>query len=151
MLLRFSGLAAICAVFSVLPAWAHHSHGNYDLTKWTTMEGTVKELHLLVPHSWIYIDVKDDKGQLTTWALEATGPGGLQRVGLKREDVKFGDAVKVRCHLLRDGSSGCLLGFLMPMHGDKARGHGVEKDWDGGGGAGLPAAPPQYSAPPVAP
>jgi Family of unknown function (DUF6152) len=151
MLLRFLGVAAICAVFSVVPASAHHSHGNYDLTKWTTMEGTVKELHLLVPHSWIYIDVKDDKGQLTTWALEATGPGGLQRVGVKREDVKFGDAVKVRCHLLRDGSSGCLLGFLTPMHGDKERGHGIERDWDGGGGAGLPAAPPQNSAPPAAP
>ena len=101
------------------------------------MDGTVKELHLLVPHSWVYLEVKDDKGQPTTWALEATGPSGLLKVGIKREDVKPGDLIKVRCHLLRDGSNGCLLGFLTPMHGDLARGHGVEKDWDGDGGAGF--------------
>jgi len=33
-------------------------------------------------------------------------------------------------HLLRDGGHGCLLGFVTPMHGDKARGDGVEIEWD---------------------
>ena len=126
-------LAALCAVLAIVPASAHHSHGNYDLTVWTTMEGTVKEVHWLVPHSWIYLEVKDAKGEATVWAFEATGPNGLQRVGVKKEDVKPGDKIKARCHLLRDGSNGCLLGYVTPMHGDPARGHGVEKDWDGGG------------------
>jgi hypothetical protein len=102
MLVRSVSLAALCAASIALPAWAHHSHGNYDVTTWTTMEGTVKELHLLVPHSWLYLEVKDAKGQATTWALEATGPGGLLKVGVERDHVKPGDAVKVRCHLLRD-------------------------------------------------
>jgi hypothetical protein len=142
MTVRWVSLAIICAVVSAVPVGAHHSHGNYDLTKWTTMDGTVKELHLLVPHSWIYLDVKDGTAEPTTWALEATGPAGLLKVGIKRDDVKPGDAIKVRCHLLRDGSNGCLLGFVTPMHGDLARGHGVEKDWDGDGGAGYSAATP---------
>ena len=143
MLVRSLRVAIVCAVCAVVPAWAHHSHGNYDLTKWTTMEGKVTEVHLLVPHSWIYLEVKDAKGgEPTVWALEATGPGGLQRVGIKKEDVRTGDAIKVRCHLLRDGSNGCLLGYVTPMHGDAARGNGVERDWDGGGGAGTPAPAP---------
>jgi len=142
MRVRSVSVAIICAVVAVMPVRAHHSHGNYDLTKWTTMEGTVKELHLLVPHSWVYMDVKDDKGEVTTWALEATGPSGLTKVGVKREDVRPGDTIKVRCHLLRDGSSGCLLGFLTPMHGDAARGHGIERDWDGDGGAGYSLTAP---------
>jgi hypothetical protein len=142
MLVRSVSLAAVCTLLAVIPLRAHHSHGNYDLTKWTTMEGTVKELHLLVPHSWIYLDVKDGSGEPTTWALEATGPSGLLKVGIKREDVRPGDAIKVRCHLLRDGSNGCLLGFVTPMHGDLARGHGVEKDWDGDGGAGYSSTTP---------
>ena len=29
------------------------------------------------------------------------------------------------------------VGFVTPMHRDVARGHGVEKDWDGDGGAGV--------------
>ncbi len=135
MFFRFVSLVAICAVVSVVTASAHHSHGNYeDLSKWTTMEGTVTEVHWLVPHSWIYLDVKDAKRESTIWALEAAGRLAIQNVGVKREDVKPGDTVKVRCHKLRDGSNGCLLGFVTPTHGDLARGHGVEKDWDGGGG-----------------
>ena len=47
-----------------------------------------------------------------------------QRLGL------WGDPIKVRCDLLPDGGKGCLLGFVTPMHGDKARGHGVEIEWD---------------------
>ena len=149
MLMRSLCLALACAVSSVLPAWAHHSHNNYDVAKWTTMEGTVTEVHRLVPHSWIYIDVTDGKGQKATWALEGTGPGGLEKVGIKVNDVRPGDRIRVRCHLLKDGSTGCLLGFVTPIHGDVARGHGVEKDWDGGGGAGLPATGP-YAEPAAA-
>jgi len=123
-------LAAICVASLALPAWAHHSHGNYDVTTWSVFEGTVKQVHRINPHSWIYLEIKDDKGQQAVWALEATGPGGLDRKGIKREDVKPGDTIKVRCHKLKDGSSGCLLGFVTPMHGDPARGHAVEKEWD---------------------
>lgn len=130
MQFRSLSLAAICAVSFALPVWAHHSHNNYDTTKWTLMEGTVKELHLINPHSWIYLEVRDAKGQPTVWALEATGPTGLRANGIKREDVRPGDLIKVRCHLLRDGSSGCLLGFVTPLHGDQARGHGIEIEWD---------------------
>jgi hypothetical protein len=149
MRMRSLCLALACTTSLVQPAWAHHSHTNYDTSKWTTMEGTVTEVHRLVPHSWVYMEVKDAKGQTAIWALEATGPGGLERVGIKMNDVRPGDRIKVRCHLLKDGATGCLLGFLTPMHGDAARGHGVEKDWDGGGGAGLPATGP-YADPAAA-
>ena len=117
-------LAAMCAVSFVLPAWAHHSHGNYTATP-KDIEGVVKEIHLVVPHSWVYLEVKDANGQPQLWALEATGRAGLERVGVTGEYVRPGDTVKVRCHPLRDGSNGCLLGFL------KAR-DGSVKDWDGG-------------------
>ena len=80
MLTRSLCIAMACAVSSVLPVGAHHSHNNYDTAVWTTMEGTVTEVHRLVPHSWIYMDVKDAKGETATWALEGTGPGGLEKV-----------------------------------------------------------------------
>ena len=87
MLVRSMSLAAICAVFHCLPAGAHHSHGNYDVAKWTTMDGTVKELHLLVPHSWLYLDVKDHEGRGDDLGPRSHRPGGLTKVGVKREDV----------------------------------------------------------------
>jgi hypothetical protein len=120
-----STLAASLAgvALSILPAIAHHSHGNYADT-FVDIEGVVKEVHLLNPHSWIYVVVKNASGQPQTWALEATNVIGLQRIGVTREYIKAGDTIKARCHPLRDGSRGCLLGFL------KAK-DGSIKDWDG--------------------
>ena len=56
------GLAAICALSFVLPAGAHHSHGNYTDT-FKDIQGVVKEVHFIVPHSWVYIEVKDAPGR----------------------------------------------------------------------------------------
>jgi hypothetical protein len=117
-------LAAICAALAIVPASAHHSHGNYAET-FMDIEGVVKEVHFIVPHSWVYLEVKDASGTPQLWALEATGRGGLERIGVTKEYIKPGDTVKARCHRLRDNSNGCLLGFL------KAR-DGSVKDWDGG-------------------
>lgn len=118
-------LAAACSI-----AWAHHSHNAYEVTVWADLEGTVREVHLMNPHSWIYLDVIDAAGETVTWALEAANPRSIFENGVKSEDVKPGDRIKVRFHLLRDGENGGLLGFVTPMHGDPARGHGVELEWD---------------------
>ena len=130
--MRFTtfGVASVFVACLALPVIAHHSHGNYDIATWTVMEGKVKQVIFIVPHSIIYLDVKSDKGETATWALEATNPQGIFLRGVKKEDIQVGDPIKVRCHLLRDGGRGCLLGFVTPMHGDKARGHGVEIEWD---------------------
>ena len=118
------GLAVICAFVLAMPAWSHHSHGNYVTDSFVDLQGVVKEVHLVVPHSWVYLEVKDAKGEPQVWALEATGRTGLENIGVTRDSVKPGDTIKVRCHLLKDGSNGCLLGFL------KAK-DGTVKDWDG--------------------
>lgn len=123
-------LAVTCMTAFAWTAWAHHSHNAYEVTLWSSMEGTVREVLLMNPHSWIYLDVTDDNGQTTTWSLEAASPGSIMENGVKREDLAPGDRIAVRCHLLRDGSNGCLLGFVTPMHGDPARGDGVELEWD---------------------
>ena len=85
-------LATICAMAFALPVFAHHSHGNYVDT-FMDIEGAVKELHLVVPHSWIYLEVKDGNGELQMWALEATSRTGLQRIGVTPDYVKPGDQV----------------------------------------------------------
>ena len=122
-------LAAACALGFTVAASAHHSHGQYAET-FTDMQGVVKELHFLTPHSWLYLEVKG-AGEAQVWALEATSRQGLERIGVTKESLKAGDTVKVRCHLLRDGNNGCLLGFLKAPDGSV-------KDWDGGN-APVPA------------
>ena len=113
-----AGLAA-----AALPVWGHHSHGNYDVNNYTFLEGKVSEVLWINPHTWIYLEVADADGEAAVWALEGGAPGGLLRRGWTEDSVKSGDTIKVRCHQLRDGSNGCLLGFVTPPGGE-------EKEWD---------------------
>ncbi len=115
-------LAAIAAVCLAVTGWAHHSASNYT-REFTHLEGTVKEIRWINPHAWIYLEVMDDKGQPTVWPLQGASPASLARAGWKRDDIKVGDTIKVRCYRLRDGSNGCLLGFVKPEGG-------VEKEFD---------------------
>ena len=123
--MRFRVSVAVgCAVCLGVSASAHHSHGQYAET-FRDIQGVVKEVHLLTPHSWIYLEVTDAKGAPQLWALEGTSRTGLEKIGVTRESVKPGDTVKARCHPLRDGTNGCLLGFLKAPDGSI-------KNWDGG-------------------
>src|SRR5919201_6538163 len=116
--------AAVAVTLAVWPVLAHHSHGLYE-DAFTDLEGVVKEVHLLVPHSFVYIEVKSKSGEPQVWALEATSRTGLERTGVTADYLKVGDSVKARCHALKDGSAGCLLGFIKVKDGSV-------KDWDGG-------------------
>lgn len=116
-------LAAMATTLFAIPASAHHSHGNYLMTEYTQLTGTVTELHWVNPHTWVYLDVTDADGQTATWLLEAASANTLRRQGIDEDLVQPGDTVSVRCHRLRDGSNGCLLGFLTPDSG-------VEREWD---------------------
>ena len=127
---KHGGLALLVAASLAFPAVAHHSHNAYELTVWTTLEGTVNQVHLINPHSWIYLDVTDEQGETMTWALEAANFSAFFAKGVKQEDVQPGDLIRVRIHVLRDGTNGGLLGFVTPLHGDPARGHGIELEWD---------------------
>ena len=123
-------LAVVCTAAAVLPARAHHSQGIYDISTSVTLEGTIRQVRWIFPHAWIYMDVEDEQGEATTWVLEGASPPSIEEAGVSREDVQPGDRVSVRCHPLKDGSEGCVLGFVTPIHGDMARGHGVERPWN---------------------
>jgi hypothetical protein len=109
---RSFSLAVVCALLAVVPAWAHHSHGNYNTAQATNLTGKVTEVQWINPHSWIYLEVTGANGQAETWALEGASFVQLNRKGWTKDMIKAGDTVAVRCYQLRDGTNGCLLGFI---------------------------------------
>ncbi|MDE0005842.1 MAG: DUF6152 family protein [Rhodospirillaceae bacterium] len=123
-------LVVLCAITAVLPVRAHHSQGMYDISTWTTLEGTIRQVRWSNPHAWVFVDVEDGQGHVQTWALEGARPGSIEASGVRRDHLLPGDRVSARCHRLRDGSAGCVLGFVTPLHGDLARGHGVARAWN---------------------
>ena len=108
--MKGSRVLAACATVVVLavPALAHHSAAGIDRTKTHVISGTVKEFRWTNPHSWIDLDVTDDKGVSTTWSVEMTSPTFLVRAGWKRSTLKAGDKVSVTLRPFRNGDPGGL-------------------------------------------
>ena len=117
MSVKIFSLAAAAAVALAVPALAHHSHANYVPNDFINLKGKVSEVHWVNPHVWVYIDVANAQGQAKTWALEGGSIGALTRGGWTKDSMKPGDEITVRCHALKDGSEGCLLGYVTSING----------------------------------
>jgi hypothetical protein len=99
-------VAGVAFVLAAAPVVAHHSFSaEFDASKTFKMTGTVTKVEWMNPHTFFYIDVKDEKsGKVTNWAMEMGSPNGLMRNGWTRNTMKTGDVVSVEGSLAKDGS-----------------------------------------------
>ena len=76
---RLGDVAAVIALLGFsIPLMAHHGTGvSYDMKRVTTLKGVVTRFAFANPHSQLYFDVTDDKGNVTHWAAEMRAPGNL--------------------------------------------------------------------------
>src|SRR5579863_3324132 len=97
---------AIVLGLSAMPALAHHSFAaEYDNKAPVDLTGTVTKVEWMNPHARFYLDVKDDKGNVTNWEFELGSPNGLARRGWTRSSMKIGDVVIVDGYMAKDGSN----------------------------------------------
>jgi hypothetical protein len=87
------------------PGAAHHSFSaEFDVARPLTLTGSITKIEWTNPHAWLYIDVKDDKGNVRPWAMELSSANGLLRQGWTRDSVKIGEVVTVEGFGARDGT-----------------------------------------------
>jgi len=87
------------------PAFGHHSFAaEYDGTKPVTLKGTLTRIEWTNPHSWIYVDVTDKDGKVSSWAIEFGSPNAMLRRGLRKADFPAGTEVTVKGFLSKSGS-----------------------------------------------
>lgn len=143
---RFLAFAFLALALSAAPVIAHHSAAGIDRTKSVTVNGTVKEFRWQNPHSWIDVDVPNDKGATVTWSAEMTSPTFLVKAGWKSSTVKAGDKVSITLRPFKNGDPGGL--FVSVTLPD---GRIMTERGPGGpaGPGGAPAAPPAPSAAPA--
>src|SRR5688500_7466938 len=99
-------LTAVALIAAATSAPAHHSFAaEFDANKPFKMTGTVTKVMWQNPHTFFYIDVKDEKtGKVTNWGMEMGSPNILMRQGWRRDTMKVGDVVTVDGSLAKDGS-----------------------------------------------
>ncbi len=94
--------------FSVLASsgLAHHAFSaQFDAESPIKLIGSVTSVEWRNPHTWFYIDVEDDSGNVSNWGWELASPNLLMRRGWTRSMMKVGDVVTVEGFHARDGSN----------------------------------------------
>jgi len=92
--LFFSTLAV--ALLTTAQASAHHSFAAaYFEDKTTQVEGKLVQFQFRNPHSFIQLEVKDDKGKVQRWSIEWGGASQLGSQGVTSETLKYGDIVTI--------------------------------------------------------
>ena len=88
-----------------VPLLAHHSFAaEFDASKALRLTGALTKIEWTNPHTYFYIDVKEENGSVVKWGCEAGSPGALTRRGFKRGDIKLGDTIIVDGYRAKDGS-----------------------------------------------
>jgi hypothetical protein len=91
-----AGLAVGAVVLmKTAPALAHHSSAPfYDATKKVEAQGPVTKFLFKNPHSFLYFQAPDEKGQAVEWQIELGPAASLTRTGWTPETLKAGTIIK---------------------------------------------------------
>jgi hypothetical protein len=93
-LVLIGGLSILLAAF---PSSAHHRlESEFNEAKIVKFKGIVILVARMNPHSLIFVDAGNDKGETERWAMETVNATQLDQFGLGRKgSLKIGDTIEV--------------------------------------------------------
>lgn len=87
------------------PIFAHHGAAAYDMSKPVVMKEAVVSRYIWAnPHTLVFFDAKDDKGNATHWSVELGSPSAIALLGWNRTSLKPGDVVTVYMFPAKNGN-----------------------------------------------
>jgi hypothetical protein len=96
---------AVSLLLVTLPAVAHHSlYAEFDESQSVTLKGVVSKVEWINPHVYLYLDVADANGKVSTWSIETFPPNTLRRAGLTRDRLGLGETITLLGYAARNGS-----------------------------------------------
>ena len=98
-------LVAVGLLLVCVPLFAHHGTASYDTSKTVTVKGTVTDFQFMNPHVLVFLDAKDDKGNVQKWQGELTSPNHLARNGWTKNSLKLGDEITLGGYPAKNGAN----------------------------------------------
>jgi hypothetical protein len=74
---------------------AHHGIANFDHNKDVAITGVVTEIAFINPHSWLYVDVRANDGNVNHWRCELRAATVLRRSGWSEDMFTPGSEVRI--------------------------------------------------------
>src|SRR3989440_6813778 len=103
---------ALGSVVMTVPAFAHHSTSMYDMANPVTVTGVVKRFEWTNPHAFVYLDVKDDKGNSVEWEVEMMSLNHLRGYGWTRSTVKPGETISCTGGAAKSGAPSMISSYM---------------------------------------
>lgn len=122
MRIKLAVLAGCIGVLAIVaPTLAHHSTAMYNMAAPTTVTGAVKRFEWTNPHAFIYLDVKNDKGESEEWEIEMMSLNHLRSYGWIRTTVKPGDKITCTGGAAKSGKPAMLSSLIELPDGRKIK------------------------------
>jgi hypothetical protein len=103
---------AVGLIAGVTPSFAHHSTAMYNMASPTTVTGVVKRFEWTNPHAFIYLEVTDESGKKTEWAIEMMSLNHLKSYGWLHDTVKPGDTISCTGGAAKSGDPAMLSSLI---------------------------------------
>jgi len=102
LLLSFGLLVGVLSAGGA--TFAHHGAAAFENTVMVLKDATVTRYMWANPHIIVMFDAKDDKGNVTHWAVETGNPGAVALLGWNRNSMQPGDVITVYLYPAKSGN-----------------------------------------------
>ncbi len=111
-------LTAIWCLAGVSTVLAHHSAAPFDFENRVTIEGIVKEIKIINPHSVFILEVTDDARGTRDIEFEGMSASIFYRSGFTPNAAKPGDKIEITIAPRKDGEDGGFVSSMVSQDGE---------------------------------
>jgi len=110
---------------------AHHGNAAYADTPTEFNNVTITKFSWANPHTLIYFDAKDARGNVVNWTCESAAPQALRLIGWTKTSFGPGDVVSITMYAAKNGNPAGRLNKVVLADGTVL--HDTQLGGDGGG------------------